>query len=103
MKRILPALLCLLTLAAVSRPALASPELAKKKNCLACHKVDHKVVGPSYQDIAKKYPSPDAAAKLAIKIKQGGAGNWGVVPMPANPQVSDAEAKELATWILTLK
>jgi cytochrome c len=96
-------LLALLSIATVSTAALASPELAKKKNCLACHAVDHKVVGPGYKDIAKKYTSADAAAKLAIKIKQGGAGIWGVVPMPANPQVSEAEAKELATWILTLK
>ncbi len=96
-------LLALLSIATLSTAALASPELAKKKNCLACHAVDHKVVGPGYKDIAKKYPGADAVAKLAIKIKQGGSGIWGVVPMPANPQVSEAEAKELATWILTLK
>jgi len=96
-------LIALLAMATLCTTALASPELAKKKNCLACHAVDRKVVGPAYKDIAKKYPGADAAAKLAIKIKQGGAGNWGVVPMPANPQVSEAEAKELASWILTLK
>ena len=96
-------LLALLSIATLCTTALASPELAKKKNCLSCHTVDHKVVGPSYKDIAKKYAGADAVAKLAGKIKGGGAGNWGVVPMPANPQVSEAEAKELASWILTLK
>ena len=96
-------LLALLAVATLSNAALANPELAKKKNCLACHAVDHKVVGPAYKDIAKKYSSAEAVTKLALKIQQGGAGNWGVVPMPANPQVSEAEAKELVTWILSLK
>ncbi len=96
-------LFALLALATVTTSVLASPELAQKKNCLACHAVDHKVVGPGYKDIAKKYGGQDAVAKLAIKVRQGGAGVWGVVPMPANPQVNEAEAKQLATWILSLK
>jgi len=99
MKRLLVVTLSLLALTSVAQ---ASPELAKKKNCLACHAVDNKVVGPSYKDIAKKYGAADAG-KLAAKVRQGGAGNWGVVPMPANPQVNEAEAKELVAWILTLK
>jgi cytochrome c len=88
----------------VAAPAFASPELAQKKNCLACHAVDKKVIGPSYKDVAAKYAGQkDAADKLAQKIVKGGAGTWGPVPMPANTQVSEAEAKQLANWVLTLK
>lgn len=96
-------LIALLTLATVTSSVLADADLAKKKNCLACHAVDNKVVGPGYKDIAKKYAGQDATAKLSGKIRQGGSGVWGVVPMPANPQVTEAEAKQLASWILTLK
>lgn len=85
-------------------PAFASADLAKAKNCLACHAVDKKLVGPSYQEIAKKYAGDaGAAAKLAEKIVKGGSGVWGAMPMPANPQVSADEAKTLATWILAQK
>ena len=88
----------------VSLPALASPELAQKKNCLACHATDKKVIGPAYKDVAAKYAGQkDAADKLAQKIQKGGSGVWGAVPMPANPQVNEAEAKQLAAWILTTK
>ena len=88
----------------VTGPALASPELAQKKNCLACHATDKKVVGPSYKDVAAKYAGQkDAADKLAEKIMKGSSGVWGQVPMPANPQVNAAEAKQLATWVLTQK
>ncbi len=82
-------------------PAHASEELAKKNNCLACHASEKKLVGPSYKDIAAKYKSDKGAvAKLAEKIKKGGSGVWGPVPMPPNAQVSDADAKALVTWIL---
>ena len=85
-------------------PAFASADLAQKKNCMACHATDKKVIGPSYKDVAAKYAGQkDAADKLAQKIQKGGSGVWGAVPMPANPQVSDAEAKTLATWLLTAK
>jgi len=85
-------------------PALANPELAQKKNCLACHATDKKVIGPSYKDVAAKYAGQkDAADKLAQKIQKGGSGVWGAVPMPANPQVNEAEAKQLATWVLGQK
>ncbi|MEP7302775.1 MAG: c-type cytochrome [Caldimonas sp.] len=85
-------------------PAWASPELAQKKNCLACHAVAQKVLGPSYKDVAAKYAGQaDAVAKLSQKVIKGGAGVWGAVPMPANPQVSEAEAKQLVQWILTQK
>jgi cytochrome c len=96
-------LFALLAAAIVAGPALASPELAQKKNCLSCHAVDHKVVGPGYKDIAKQYAGKDVAVKLATKIIKGGSGAWGVIPMPANPQVNEAEAKQLVTWILSLK
>ncbi|NDP64887.1 c-type cytochrome [Polaromonas sp.] len=89
---------------AVTLPALADQALAKSKNCLACHTVDKKLVGPSYQDVAKKYSGQqDATAKLATKIMKGGSGVWGAVPMPANTQVNEAEARKLAEWVLSLK
>jgi cytochrome c len=101
MKRILLALAATTVLAT---PAMAQMELAQAKNCLACHAVDKKLVGPAYKDIAAKYAGQkDAVDKLANKIIKGGSGVWGPVPMPANTQVSDAEAKKLAAWVLTLK
>jgi len=97
----------LITLAmtlAVAAPALADEALAKSKNCMACHAVDKKLVGPAYKDVAKKYAGQkDAADKLAAKVIKGGSGVWGPVPMPANPQVNDAEAKKLVAWILATK
>ncbi|MEO8080043.1 MAG: c-type cytochrome [Caldimonas sp.] len=88
----------------VAGPACASPELAQKKNCLACHQVGKKLLGPPYKAVAAKYAGqPDAVDKLAQKVIKGGAGVWGAVPMPANPQVSEAEAKQLVQWILSLK
>ncbi len=92
-------------LAMLAAPAaFASADLATKKNCLACHQLDKKLVGPAYKDVAAKYAGQkDAAAKLAEKIQKGGTGVWGQIPMPANPQVNADEAKTLATWILTVK
>ncbi|HET7773289.1 MAG TPA: c-type cytochrome [Burkholderiaceae bacterium] len=82
----------------------ASPELARSKNCMACHAVDKKLVGPSYKDVAAKYANDkDAVAKLAKKIREGGVGSFGQIPMPANPQVSEAEARTLATWVMAQK
>jgi cytochrome c len=98
------ALFVLAAAAVMATPAMAQLDLAKSKNCLACHAVDKKVVGPAYKDVAAKYAGQkDAVDKLAAKIIKGGSGVWGPVPMPANPQVSDAEAKKLAAWVLTLK
>jgi cytochrome c len=94
----------LAALSLVSGAAFASADLAKSKNCMACHATDKKLVGPSYKDVAAKYASDkDAAAKLAKKIREGGTGVWGQVPMPANPQVSEADALALAKWVLTVK
>jgi cytochrome c len=85
-------------------PARASEELARDKRCLGCHAVDAKRVGPSFKDVAKRYAAqPAAAPVLAKKIIEGGAGNWGPVPMTANSQVNEADAKRLVTWILGLK
>jgi cytochrome c len=78
--------------------------LAKSKNCMSCHAVDKKVVGPSYKDVAAKYAGQkDAVDKLAAKIIKGGSGVWGPVPMPPNTQVTPAEAKTLATWVMAAK
>ena len=101
MKRVMTATLLSVCLVA---PASASKELAQTKNCLACHAVDNKVVGPALKDIAAKYAGNKAAPDmLATKIMAGGSGVWGAIPMPANPQVKDAEAKKLADWILGMK
>jgi cytochrome c len=102
MKFLLPVIVA--AAAVVSTPAFANLELAQKKNCLACHAVDKKLVGPAYQEVAKKYAGDKTAeAKLTEKIQKGGAGVWGPVPMPANPQVSPDEAKTLAKWVLSIK
>lgn len=104
MKRILLVLASMAAGLAVSTPALADLQLATAKNCMACHAVDKKLVGPSYKDVAAKYAGQkDAADKLAAKIIKGGSGVWGPVPMPANAQVNPEEAKKLATWVLATK
>jgi len=83
-------------------PALADLALATSKNCMSCHNLDKKVVGPAYKDVAAKYKGDKAAAaRLATKIMEGGGGVWGVVKMPSNPQVNEAEAKKLAAWVLS--
>ena len=98
------ALFALAALAAVSAPALADQALAAAKNCMACHAVDKKLVGPSYKEVAVRYAGQAGAAeRLAVKIIKGGSGVWGPIPMPANAQVSEAEAKRLAAWVLTQK
>ena len=98
-----PLIIALLA-ASFSLHAQADQALAQSKNCMACHAVEKKLVGPSYKDISKKYGGQkDAAAMLATKIIKGGSGNWGAVPMPANPQVSDAEAARLVGWIMSQK
>ncbi|MDP3761505.1 MAG: c-type cytochrome [Ramlibacter sp.] len=100
MKRALFALVA----AAACLPVLADQALATAKNCMACHAVDKKLVGPAYKEVAAKYAGQkDAADKLAVKIMKGGSGVWGPVPMPANAQVNEAEAKKLAAWVLTQK
>ena len=98
------ALFALIAAVSMTAPAFADQALATSKNCMACHAADKKLVGPSYQDVAKKYAGQkDAADKLAAKISKGGSGVWGPVPMPANPQVNEADAKKLAAWVLATK
>ncbi len=83
--------------------ASADEALAKKSACMSCHQVAKKVVGPSFQDVAKKYKGDAKAADHIVGvIKKGGKGVWGPVPMPPHPQVSDADAKKLADWVLSM-
>lgn len=90
-----------IALIACSLPAAASLELAQKNACVACHAPDRKLVGPAYKDVAKKYEGDrEAVTKLAASIRAGGAGRWGPVPMPAQPNLSEADAKRLAEWVL---
>ncbi len=87
-----------------TQSALANPELMKAKNCSACHNVDKKSIGPSFKDIAAKYSSDPKAVELLVnKVRNGGVGTWGNIMMPANPQVSAAEAETLVRWVLTQK
>ena len=88
-------------LAIASSGTWANADLAKKNNCLSCHAVDKKLVGPAYQDVAKKYVGQaDAEATVAKNIKAGGSGKWGPIPMPPQTQLNDADAKALAAWVL---
>lgn len=96
------ALLIMAVMSTLAAPAMADEALAKAKNCMACHAIDKKLVGPSYKDVAKKYASKDVDM-LATKIMKGGSGVWGAIPMPANPQVNEADAKKLAAWVLNQK
>ncbi|HXZ91945.1 MAG TPA: c-type cytochrome [Burkholderiales bacterium] len=103
MTRNATALLAALGAAAlIAAPAARADEaMAKKYNCLACHAVDKKVVGPAYRDIAKKYKGDAGAeAKLIEKVKKGGSGVWGPIPMPPNTAVPDADIKALVEWVL---
>ena len=87
---------------AVAVPAMASSDLAQKKGCMACHAVDRKVLGPAFRDVAAKYAGRDSAI-MERSIREGGSGRWGAVPMPAQPQVTAAEAQDLARWISSVK
>jgi len=96
--------------AAPAAPAAPPPEasvapdqMPAKYGCTACHAVDHKVVGPSFQDVAAKYRGKDVEATLVEKVKNGGSGVWGQIPMPPNPQVPDPDLHAIVKWILTLK
>lgn len=81
----------------------AGEELMKKNGCAACHSIDKKIVGPAYKDVATKYKADKTAeAKLVAKVKNGGSGAWGTMPMPPNPQVKDDDIKTLVHWILSL-
>lgn len=97
-------LLCTLLSALASTSAMAQADLAKAKNCMTCHAIGSKLVGPAYKDVAAKYAGQkDAEDKLVAKVLKGGSGSWGAVPMPANPQVTEAEAHTLVKWVLSQK
>jgi len=103
MKRALLTFAALGVLAA-SSSVMADEALAKSKNCMACHAIDKKLVGPSYKDVAKKFGGQkDAEATLVNAVLKGSSGVWGPIPMPANANVNADEAKKLVTWILSLK
>ncbi|MBS0354599.1 MAG: c-type cytochrome [Proteobacteria bacterium] len=99
-------LLCIVALgAAAATPALASEEIIKKARCVACHAVDQKRVGPAYKDVAAKYKGhPEAEAMLIAKVRSGGTGTWGQIPMPPHgpDKISDADLKAAVEWILKL-
>lgn len=82
----------------------ADENAAKKRNCFACHALDRKLVGPAFREVATRYaPDREAEARLARRIREGGAGAWGALAMPPQPTIPDAEARELARWVLSLK
>ena len=95
---------CLLAVAGTLSAGVvqADEALAKAKNCLTCHAVDKKVVGPAYKDVAKKYTAKDQEM-LAEKVIKGGKGVWGTVPMPPNPSITPDDANKLVKWILSQK
>lgn len=80
----------------------AAKALAQKSGCLACHSVEQKVLGPAYKDVAAKYKGKDMEAKLVAKVKAGGSGVWGPIPMPAHPQVPEQDIKTIVRWVLSL-
>lgn len=88
----------------LSGAASANEALAQKNACLSCHGIDKKIVGPAYKEVAKKYAGDKTAqAKLVAKVKAGGKGVWGPIPMPPNPNLKDEDAETLVKWILSLK
>lgn len=107
MRRISMVLAAALFTAGTANAALdntTAEAMMKKDGCAACHAIDKKIIGPAYVDVAAKYKGDaGAAAKLTAKVKAGGVGVWGQIPMPPNSQVSDADIKDLVAWILTLK
>ncbi len=91
-------------LLAMTGVASADQALAQKNACMSCHGVDKKIVGPAFKDVAKKYAGDAKAEEMLIaKVKTGGKGVWGQVPMPPNPQVKPEDAKKIVEWVLSLK
>lgn len=106
MKSLLIAAAAASTLLLAGQASAADPAeaLAQKSGCLACHQVATKVLGPAYKDVAAKYKGDKTAeAKLIAKVKAGGSGTWGPIPMPPNTQVKDEDIKTLVKWVLSLK
>lgn len=95
---------CLLAGMASAATEAEMMDVARKSGCLACHSLDKKLVGPAWREVGAKYAGQaDADAKLLAKIKKGGKGVWGEVPMPPNPTVKEADIKTLVAFVLTLK
>ena len=104
MKRSMLLFVAVSAMASTGAFAQDAAALAKSKNCMACHSVQTKLVGPAYKDVAAKYAGQkDAEGKLVTKVMKGGSGVWGPVPMPANPQINEAEAHTLVKWVLSQK
>lgn len=107
MKPMIAVLATAVSLALANGALAADPKaeaLAKTSGCLACHSIDKKIVGPAYKDVAAKYKGDKSAeAKLIKKVKEGGKGAWGEMPMPPNAQVKDADIKTIVQWVLSLK
>ncbi len=101
MKRFMLTILAVGALA--SNAAMANADLAKSKNCMTCHSVGNKVIGPAFKDVAAKYAGQNVEDKLTQKVLKGGSGVWGTAVMPANGQVNEAEARTLVKWVLSLK
>ena len=98
------ALLCTALFTATAAQAQDAAKLAQEKACMACHQIDKKVVGPSYKEVAAKYAGQkDAEAKLVKKVREGGSGVWGQVPMPPNTTVTEKDALVLVKWVLSQK
>ena len=89
-------------MAATVVPAAASADLARSKNCMACHAVERKLVGPSFRDIAGRYTEKDIPHMAGV-IQRGGSGRWGAIPMPGNASITPEEANSLARWVLEQK
>jgi len=91
-------------LVVMSGAASADQALAQKNACMSCHGVDKKIVGPAFKEVAKKYAGDKTARdKLAAKVKAGGKGVWGEVPMPPNPNLKPEDASKIIDWVLSLK
>ena len=104
MKSLFSLAACAALLVPAAAMAQDAAKLAQEKACLACHAVDKKVVGPSYKEVANKYRTDKTAeAKLVKKVREGGSGTWGQVPMPPNPGVNEKEAQILVKWVLSQK
>jgi len=92
---------CALALAGLPAMADTGADLAKKNNCMSCHGVDKKIIGPAFKDVAKKYKgNADAVALLSKKVKDGGSGVWGPIPMSPNKSISDADIKTMVEYVL---
>jgi cytochrome c len=105
MKSSISSILAACAVALVSLPAMADTgaDLAKKNNCMSCHGVDKKIIGPAFKDVAKKYKgNADAVALLSKKVKDGGSGVWGPIPMSPNKTISDADIKVMVEYVLSL-